>query len=295
MSRLKAGDFDPRVLKLFDGYVHGVISRRNFLDRAAAYTVGGVTAAALLESLSPDFARGQRVAVDDTRLSTAFVEYPSPEGYGSMRAYTAKPANADGPMSGIVVIHENRGLNPHIEDITRRLGLAGYLAFAPDALTPLGGYPGDEDSARRLFGDLDRAKTAEDFVAAVEFLQNHAECNGNVGCTGFCFGGGISNMLAVRVPSLLAAVPFYGGQPAAEDVPNIQAALQLHYGGLDERVNAGWPAYETALQAAGASYEAHFYEGANHGFNNDTTPRFDEAAAALAWERTLAFFAEHLG
>ncbi len=295
MTQMKASDFDPRVLKLFDGYVHGIISRRGFLDRAAAYTVGGVTAAALLESLSPDFARGQRIAVDDSRLSTAFIEYPSPEGYGSIRGYMAKPANMDDTLPGVVVIHENRGLNPHIEDIARRLGLAGYVAFAPDALTPLGGYPGDEDSARELFGGLDRAKTAEDFVAAVAYLQRHSDCNGNVGCTGFCFGGGISNMLAVRVPDLLAAVPFYGGQPAAEDVPNIKAALQLHYGGLDQRINAGWPAYEEALKAAGIRHEAHFYEGANHGFNNDTTPRFDEAAAALAWERTLAFFAEHLG
>lgn len=294
MSQMKASDFDPRVLKLFDGYVHGVISRRNFLDRAAAYTVGGVTAAALLESLSPDFARGQRVAVDDPSLSTAYVEYPSPAGYGTARAYTAKPVNAGGPLPGVVVIHENRGLNPHIEDIARRLGLAGYFAFAPDALAPLGGYPGDEDRARGLFGDLDRTRTAEDFVAAVEFLQNHYDCNGNVGCTGFCFGGGISNMLAVRVPSLLAAVPYYGGQPAVEDVPRIQAAVQVHYGGLDERINAGWPAYEEALQAAGVRYEGYIYEGANHGFNNDTTPRYDEAAAALAWERTLAFFAEHL-
>ncbi len=295
MTRMKASDFDPRVLKLFDGYVHGVISRRGFLDRAAAYTVGGVTAAALLESLSPDFARGQQIAVDDSRLSTTFVEYPSSEGYGMIRGYMAKPANMDSSLPGIVVIHENRGLNPHIEDIARRLGLAGYVAFAPDALTPLGGYPGDEDSARELFGGLDRAKTAEDFVAAVAYLQGHSDCNGNVGCTGFCFGGGISNMLAVRVPDLLAAVPFYGGQPAAEDVPNIKAALQLHYGGLDQRINAGWPAYEEALKAAGVRYEAHIYEGANHGFNNDTTPRYDEAAAALAWERTLAFFAEHLG
>ncbi len=294
MSQMKASDFDPRVLKLFDGYVHGIISRRNFLDRAAAYAVGGVTAAALLESLSPDFARGQRVAVDDSGLSTAYVEYPSPAGYGTARAYTAKPANADGPLPGVVVIHENRGLNPHIEDIARRLGLAGYFAFAPDALTPLGGYPGDEDRARGLFADLDRTKTAEDFVAAVEFLQRDEECNGNVGCTGFCFGGGISNMLAVRVPSLLAAIPYYGGQPAVEDVPRIQAAVQVHYGGLDARINAGWPAYEEALQAAGVRYEGYIYEGANHGFNNDTTPRYDEAAAALAWERTLAFFAEHL-
>ncbi len=295
MTRMKASDFDPRVLKLFDGYVHGVISRRGFLDRAAAYTVGGVTAAALLESLSPDFARGQRVTEDDSRLSTAYIEYASPDGYGMIRGYMAKPVNMDDSLPGVLVIHENRGLNPHIEDIARRLGLAGYVAFAPDALTPLGGYPGDEDSARALFGGLDRAKTAEDFVAAVAYLQGHSDCNGNVGCTGFCFGSGISNMLAVRVPSLLASVPFYGGQPAAADVPNIKAALQLHYGGLDERIGAGWPAYEEALQAAGVRYEAYIYEGANHGFNNDTTPRFDEAAAALAWERTLAFFAEHLG
>jgi carboxymethylenebutenolidase len=294
MTRLKATDFDPRVLELFDGYVHGFISRREFLDRAGAYAVGGVTAAALLESLSPDFAAGQRVAEDDARLATSYIEYDSPQGYGTMRGYLARSAEASGALPGIVVIHENRGLNPHIEDIARRLGLEGYLAFAPDALTPLGGYPGDEDSARALFGDLDRARTTEDFVAAVEFLQDHPDCTGNVGCVGFCFGGGVANTLAVRISDLRAAVPFYGGQPAAEDVPRIQAPLQLHHGGLDERINAGWPAYEAALQANGKPYEEYTYEGANHGFNNDTTPRFDADAAALAWSRTLEFFARHL-
>jgi len=294
MAQKKASDFDPRVLKLFDGYVHGFISRREFLDQAAAYAVGGVTAAALLESLSPDFAAGQQVAETDPRLFARFVEYDSPQGYGTMRGYLVRPAGTSERRPGIVVVHENRGLNPHIEDVARRLGLEGYLAFAPDALTPLGGYPGDEDSARALFRDLDRAKTAEDFVAAAGFLQAHPECTGNVGCVGFCFGGGIANMLAVRIPNLRAAVPYYGGQPAAEEVPSIQAPLQLHYGGLDERINAGWPAYEAALQANNKNYEAYIYEGANHAFNNDTTPRFDEDAAALAWSRTLEFFGLYL-
>ena len=295
MPRRKAGDYDQRVLKLFDGYVHGRISRRQFLDRAAAFALGGMSAAAVLESLVPDFAAGQRVAEDDDRLDLSFQEYPSPEGSGTMRGYLARPAKRSGKLHGIVVIHENRGLNPHIEDIARRLGLDGYLAFAPDALTPLGGYPGDESSARTLFRELDRAKTAEDFVAAAAFVEAHADCTGHVGCVGFCFGGGIANLLAARVPTLRAAVPFYGGPARTEDVPKIKAAVQLHFAGLDERVNARWPAYEEALKAAGTDYEAHIYEGTNHGFNNDTTPRFDEAAANLAWGRTLAFFEEHLG
>jgi carboxymethylenebutenolidase len=294
MARKKAGDFNPEILKLFDGYVHGFINRREFLDRAAAFAVGGLSAAAILESLNPDFAAGQRVPEDDARLSTSYLEYSSPQGAGTMRAYMAMPASRDGKLPGIVVIHENRGLNPHIEDIARRLALEGYVAMAPDALTPLGGYPGNEDDARALFGQLDRSKLTDDFVAAVRYLQARPECTGQVGCVGFCFGGGVANALAVRIPDLAAAVAFYGAQPPAEDVPKIKAPLLLHYAGLDDRIDAGWPAYEAALKAAGVRYTAYFYDGVNHGFNNDTTPRFDEDAAALAWQRTLEFFDRYL-
>ncbi|MEJ2130523.1 MAG: dienelactone hydrolase family protein [Gammaproteobacteria bacterium] len=294
MTRKKASDYDQRVLDLFDHYVHGRISRREFLDRAAACSLGGLTAAAILESLVPDFAAGQRIAEDDQRLEVAYDEYSSPKGSGTMRGYLARSAERADKLDGIVVIHENRGLNPHIEDIARRLALEGYLAFAPDALTPLGGYPGDESTARTMFRDLDRAKTVEDFIAAVGYIEAHADCTGNVGCVGFCFGGSVANILAVRVPTLKVAVAFYGGPPNPEDVPKIEAAVQLHYAGNDERINARWPAYEEALKAAGTVYEGYMYPGTNHGFNNDTTPRFDEAAADLAWGRTLVFFEEHL-
>jgi carboxymethylenebutenolidase len=294
MERKKASDFDPGVLKLFDQYVHGGISRRQFLDRAKRYAVGGVTAAALLESLSPRYAEAQQVAPDDDRLETSHVEYESPQGYGKVKGYLARPAKAAGKLPGVVVIHENRGLNPYIEDVARRTGLAGYLALAPDGLTSLGGYPGNDDEGRAMQRKLDRGKLLEDFVAAVRYLQSHPDCTGRVGCVGFCYGGSVSNMLAVRISDLAAAVPFYGGQPPAEDVPKIEAPLLLQYAGNDDRVNAGWPAYEEALKANGVEYTAHVYPGTNHGFHNDTTPRYDEAAAKLAWERTLAFFDEHL-
>ena len=295
MTRRKASDFSADVLRLFDKYVHGDITRRDFLDRAGTLAVGGLTAGALLESLSPDFAAGQRVPEDDERLNARFVEFESPEGAGTIRSYLVEPANRGGPLPGVVVIHENRGLNPHIEDVARRVALEGFIALAPDALTPLGGYPGDEDRARELFGQLDRDKLVEDFVAAVEYLQEAEGSTGSVGAVGFCFGGGMVNQLAVRVPDLAAGVVFYGGHPPLGDVPSIRAPLMLHYAGMDERINAGWPDYEAALKEAGVEYQGFQYEGTNHGFNNDTTPRFDEEAAALAWRRTIDFFEQHLG
>jgi carboxymethylenebutenolidase len=294
MARKKAGDYTPDVLSLFDKFVHGDISRREFVDRAAAFTIAGASAAALLESLLPNFVAGQVVAEDDARLTTSRRDYDSPRGAGRMSGYLARPAAGPDRLPGVLVIHENRGLNPHIEDIARRLALEGYLAFAPDALTPLGGYPGNEDAARELFQRLNRETLVEDFVAAFEFLKGLPDCTGKVGAVGFCFGGGVVNQLAVRVPELGAGVAFYGGQVPAEQVASIKAPLLLHYAGIDERINAGWPAYETALRANGIKYEAHIYAGANHGFNNDTTPRFDAAAAELAWRRTLDFFSSHL-
>jgi carboxymethylenebutenolidase len=294
MERKTASDFPQEVLKLFDGYVHGWLSRRDFLDRAGKYAVGGVTAAAMLESLRPNFALGQQVAKDDARIKTEYLTYPSPQGSGTMRGYFARPANPAGKLPGVVVIHENRGLNPHIEDITRRLALANFVAFAPDALTPLGGYPGDEEKAVQLFGTLDATKRNEDLIAAYAVLKARPECTGKVGAIGFCFGGTTVNMFAVRLPDLAAAVPFYGGQPNAADVAKIKAPLMLHYAGLDDRINAGWPAYEAALKANGVKYQAFIYPNTNHGFNNDTTPRYDEAAAKLAWSRTIAFLNENL-
>ncbi len=294
MERMKATDFPPEVLKLFDGYVHGWLNRRDFLDRASKYAVGGFTAAAMLESLRPNFALGQQILKDDARIKTEYLTYPSPQGSGTMRGYFARPATPAGKLPGVVVIHENRGLNPHIEDITRRLAVANFLAFAPDALTPLGGYPGDEEKAVQLFGQLDAAKRTEDLVAAYAVLKSRPECTGKVGAVGFCFGGTTVNMFAVRLPDLAAAVPFYGGQPGAADVAKIKAPLMLHYAGLDERINAGWPAYEAALKANGVKYQAFIYPNTNHGFNNDTTPRYDEAAAKLAWSRTIAFLNENL-
>jgi carboxymethylenebutenolidase len=294
MTRKTAHEFDQELLNLFDQYVHGSLDRRGFLDRAGKFAVGGTTAVMLLDALSPRFAEAQQVKPDDARLRTERVEYPSPQGYGTMQGYLVKPVTATGRLPAVLVVHENRGLNPHIEDIARRLALDNFLAFAPDALYPLGGYPGDEDRARELFPKLDRAKTQEDFVAAARFLQTHPDSTGKVGVVGFCFGGLIANMLATRVPDLAAAVPFYGGQPDPADVPKIKAPLLVHYAANDERINAGWPAYEAALKAAGVRYEMHMYPGTQHGFNNDTTPRYDEAAAKLAWGRTIEFFRKHL-
>ena len=294
MERKQASDFPPEVLKLFDGYVHGWVSRRDFLDRAGKYAVGGFTAAAMLESLRPNYAFAQQVAKDDARIKTEYLTYPSPQGSGNVRGYFARPANPAGKLPGVVVIHENRGLNPYIEDVTRRLAVANFVAFAPDALTPLGGYPGDEEAAVKLFGQLDAAKRTEDLVTAYSVLKARPECAGKVGAVGFCFGGTTVNTFAVRIPDLAAGVPFYGGQPNAADVPKIKAPLMLHYAGLDERINAGWPAYEAALKVNNVKYQMFMYPNTNHGFHNDTTPRYDEAAAKLAWSRTVAFFNENL-
>ena len=294
MQRKKAGDFPPEVLKLFDGYIHGAITRRDFLGRAAKYAVGGVTAAAMLESLTPNYAWAAQVAKNDPRLETDYLAYPSPQGSRTMRGYFARPANAPGKLPGVVVIHENRGLNPYIEDVARRLAIERFVAFAPDALAPVGGYPGDDEKGAQLFSSLDPAKRTQDLLAAVPFLKARPECNGRVGAVGFCFGGTMVNLMAVRFPDLAAAVPFYGGQPSAADAAKIKAPLLLHYAGLDERVNAGWPAFERALEAHGVKYRMYMYPGTNHGFHNDTTPRYDEAAAKLAWSRTIAFLKANL-
>ena len=292
MERMKATDFPKEVMRLFDGYVHGGLSRRQFLDRAAKYSVGGFTAAAMLEALQPNFALAQ-VAKDDKRIRTEYLAYASPQGSGKMRGYFARPATP-GKRPGVVVIHENRGLNPHTEDVARRLAVEGYVAFAPDALTPVGGYPGDEDKAREMFVKLDPKKRIEDLVAGANFLKSHPDCTGKIGAVGFCFGGGIVGLFATRMPDLAAAVPFYGTQPSAADTAKIKAPLLIHYAGLDDRINGGWPAWEAALQANKIRYQVHFYEGVNHAFYNDTTPRYDDAAAKLAWSRTLAFYKEHL-
>jgi len=294
MERKKATDFPPEVLKLFDGYIHGMISRRDFLDRAARYAVGGFTAAAMLESLRPNYAWAEQIAKTDPRLKTEYLTYPSPQGSGTIRGYFARPAIASGKLPGIVVIHENRGLNPYIEDVARRLAVENFVAFAPDALTPAGGFPGDEEKSAQLFGQLDPAKRTEDLLAAAPFLKSRPECNSKLGAVGFCFGGGIVNTMAVRMPDLAAAVPFYGGQPGAADTGKIKAPLLIHYAALDERLDAGWPAWEAALKANGVKYQMYMYPGTNHGFHNDTTPRYDEAAAKLAWSRTVAFFKENL-
>jgi len=296
MNRRTAQEFDQELLDLYDYYVHGQIDRRGFLDRAAKFAVGGLTAVALLELLSPQYAFAAQVPKDDARVSAEYLKYPSPEGSGEMRGLLARPAGATGRLSGIVVVHENRGLNPYIEDVTRRVALAGFVAFAPDALFPVGGYPGNDDEGRALQAKLDGKKITEDFVAAVKFLHAHPACNGSLGVTGFCFGGGMANTLAWRLPDLVkAAAPYYGGQPSAENTAKIKAALLLHYAELDTRVNAGWPAYEAALKAAGVKYEAYFYPKVNHGFHNDTTPRYDQAAAELSWTRTIDFFKKNLG
>ncbi len=293
-ERKRASDFPREVLDLFDKYVHGVIDRRGFLDGAAKFAAGGLTAAAILESLRPTYAWAQQVPADDARIRAEYVEYPSPRGSGTMRGYMATPVDMSSRKPAVLVIHENRGLNPYIEDVVRRFAAADFLAFGPDALTPLGGYPGNDDAGREMQARLDRDTILEDFVAAAEFLMAHPQSTGRVGAVGFCFGGGVVNTLAVRLPNLGAGVPFYGGQPTDEEVARIQAPLMIQYGEFDERVNAGWPAFERALRANGKFYVMHMYAGTNHGFHNDTTPRYDDAAARLAQERTIAFFNQHL-
>ena len=294
-SRKTAKDFPQELIDLYDEYVHGQTDRRGFLDRASRFAVGGVTAASLLAALSPKYALAEQVAKDDARIKVSYETYESPAGGGKMKGYLARPAKAEGKLPGIIVIHENRGLNPYIEDVTRRLATAGFVAFAPDALTPLGGYPGNDDEGRTMQAKRKKEEMEEDFIAATKWLHAHELCNGKVGAVGFCFGGGMANTLAVRLPDIIkAAVPYYGGQPAAEDVPKIKAALLLQYAENDQRVNAGWPAYEEALKKANVKYEAFIYPGVNHGFHNDTTPRYDEAAAKLAWQRTIDFFNKQL-
>jgi carboxymethylenebutenolidase len=293
MQRKTAADFPPEVLRLFDGYVHGHLSRREFLRGASRYATAGVSATAMLEMLRPNYALANQVAKDDARIKAGYQDYDSPQGSGRMRGYLAQPAKS-GKAGCVVVIHENRGLNPYIEDVARRLAVEGYVAFAPDALAPVGGYPGDEEKAVAMFARLDPAKRTEDLVAAVPYVKSRPECNGKVGAVGFCFGGGIANVLATRFSDLAAAVPYYGAQPKAEDAARIRAAMMLHYAEKDERIDAGIPAYESALKAAGVQYEVYIYPGTQHGFHNDTTPRYDEAAAKLSWSRTLAHFRKYL-
>lgn len=294
MERKKASDFPPELLELFDRYVHGDLDRRGFLDGAKRFATGGLTATALWESLRPNYAWAQQVPKDDPRIVTSYATVDSPQGNGSIRGYLARPAKP-GPWPAVLVVHENRGLNPYIEDVARRLGTANFLAFAPDGLTSVGGFPGDNEKGGELFRQVDRAKMAEDFIAAARWLKARPDCTGKLGAVGFCFGGGIVNMLAVRLGAdLSAGVPFYGSQAKAEDAPRIKAPLLLHYAGLDKRINDGWPSYEEALKANRVTYTAHIYEGTNHGFHNDTTPRYDEAAAKLAWTRTLDFFKKYL-
>ena len=294
MEKLKKEGISQEVFDLYDDYAHNRIGRRQFLDQLSTYAVGGITLISLLSFIMPDYKDRIQVEQNDRRLESEYITYNSTKGGGEIRALLAKPVDASGKLPGIVVVHENRGLNPHIEDVCRRAALAGFIALAPDALTPLGGYPGNDDDGRELQSQRDRNEMLEDFIAAYEHLTAHNQSTGKVGVVGFCFGGWISNMMAVNVPGLSAAVPFYGGQPPVEMVPAIQAPLLLHYAGLDTRVNEGWPEYEAALKEHDKNYQAHMYPDVNHGFHNDTTPRYDKAAAELAWKRTIDFFKENL-
>ncbi|HEX7026197.1 MAG TPA: dienelactone hydrolase family protein [Gammaproteobacteria bacterium] len=296
-KKLNAKDLDPAVYALFDDYVHNAIGRREFLKRLSKYTVAGMSAGAIFEFLAPNYALAEQVKKDDPRLQSEYVEYESSkdkEGGGKIRGLLARPAKHDKKLPGVLVVHENRGLNPYIEDVARRAAVEDFIALAPDALTPLGGYPGNDDEGRKLQATRDRNEMLEDFIAGYQYLKAHPACSGKVGVVGFCFGGWISNMMAVRVPELAAAVPFYGGQAPVEDVPKINAPLLLHFAETDPRVNEGWPAYEAALKKHDKQYKAHIYAGTNHGFHNDTTPRYDEEAAKLAWKRTIDFFNKHL-
>jgi len=294
MERLTAKDFAPELLELYDFYAHGKINRRQFLDRAAAFTVAGMTASALLASLSPDYALAEQVEFTDPDIAAEYITYPSPKGNGTVRAYLVKPAKASGKLASVVVVHENRGLNPYIEDVARRVAKAGFIALAPDGLSSVGGYPGNDDKGRELQEKVDPTKLMNDFFAAIEWLMQHEAGTGKVGITGFCYGGGVANAAAVAYPELAAAVPFYGRQPEAKDVARIKAPLLLHYGELDTRINEGWPPYEQALKADHKVYEAYIYKGCNHGFHNDSTPRYDKEAAELAWNRTIAWFNKYL-
>jgi carboxymethylenebutenolidase len=293
MTRMTAADFHPALLELYDFYAHGHITKREFLDRAARYTVGGMTAITLLGLMSPNYAIAEQVPATDPAINAGYVTYPSPNGHGEVRGYKVMPAGIENPVGAVVVVHENRGLNPYIEDVTRRIAKAGFIGFAPDGLTSVGGYPGNDEAGKELQSSVDPTKLMNDFFAAIEWLWSQPTVY-DVGITGFCYGGGVANAAAVAYPELAGAVPFYGRQPDAADVPKIKSPLLIHYGELDTRVNEGWPAFEAALKAAGTTYEAHIYPGANHGFHNDSTPRYDAAAAELAWSRTIDFFRKTL-
>lgn len=294
MKKLTKEEINPEIFDLYDDYAHNKIDRRKFVERLSLYAVGGLTISTLMSSMMPDYETTRTIKEGDPRLTSDYINYDSPKGGGSIKGLLSKPTGTAGKVPGVVVVHENRGLNPYIEDVGRRTAVDGFISLAPDALTPLGGYPGTDDEGRAMQRKRDRNEMLEDFIAAYEYLKNHPDCNGKIGVVGFCFGGWISNMMAVKIPTLSAAVPFYGGQPSAEDTAKIKSPLMLQYGGLDKRVNAGWPAYEVALKANKVEHQAFVYEGANHGFHNNTTQRYDEAAATLAWERTIGFFKEKL-
>ena len=294
MKEIKKEDIKQEVFDLYDDYAHNRIDRRGFMQKLSIYAVGSVTVASLMSFLMPDYNGAIQIKQNDPGLQSTYINYPSPKGGGTIKALLSMPVDTKGKLGGIIVVHENRGLNPHIEDVARRAALAGFISIAPDALTPLGGYPGNDDQGRELQSKRDRKEMQEDFIAAYAYLKTHQNCNGKIGVVGFCFGGGIANMMAVQIPSLSAAVPFYGGQPATEDVPKINAPLLLHYAALDTRVNEGWPAYENALKENKKEYMAYIYPNVNHGFHNDTTPRYDKPAAELAWKRTIDFFKEKL-
>lgn len=294
MSDIKKEDIKQEVFDLYDDYAHNRIDRRSFVQKLSTYAVGSLTVASLMSFLMPDYVGAIQTSKDDPNLKSEYINYPSPKGGGTIKGLLSMPVSAKAPLGGIIVVHENRGLNPHIEDIARRAALAGFITLAPDALTPLGGYPGTDDAGRELQSKRDRKEMQEDFIAAYTYLKAHKDCNGKVGVVGFCYGGGIANMMAVRIPELAAAVPFYGGQPTVEEVPQIKAPLLIHYAGLDTRINDGWPAYEAALKENKKEYTAYVYPNVNHGFNNDTTPRYDKDAATLAWQRTIEFFTNKL-
>ncbi len=294
MNTIKKENIKQEVFDIYDDYAHSRIDRRDFMQKLSVYAVGGLTVSSLMSFLMPDYQNTLQVKPDDPRIKSEYINYESPKGGGTIKALLSMPANAKDKLGGVVVVHENRGLNPYIEDVGRRLALAGFISIAPDALTPLGGYPGNDDKGREMQSKRDRNEMLENFIDAYNYLVRHKDCNGKVGVVGFCFGGGIANMMAVRIPTLSAAVPFYGAQPATEDVPKIQAPLLLQYAGLDTRVNEGWPAYEAALKANNKVYTAYIYPNVNHGFHNDTTPRYDKAAANLAWQRTIDFFKQYL-
>lgn len=294
MKEIKKEDIKQEVFDLYDDYAHNRVDRREFVKKLSLYAVGGLTVTSLMSFLMPDYIDKIQIAANDPRIDSKYITYESPKGGGTMKALYSKPVGTTKRLGGIIVVHENRGLNPHIEDVARRAALAGFVSLAPDALTPLGGYPGNDDSGRDLQAKRDRNEMLEDFIAAYDYLKKDKNCNGKVGVVGFCFGGWIANMMAVRIPGLNAAVPFYGGQPPVEDVTKIKAPLLIHYASLDTRVNEGWPAYEAALKADKKKYTMYMYENANHGFHNDTTPRYDKAAAELAWARTIDFFKNEL-